>query len=487
MKLLLAFLLCAGAASAQDDVDAAIRGLSEKLAKDGMSGKLAAIVATDWGVQAVREKIEALLAHRVGRLERDAIGYYEDYLFSTDEKGDLRLRPERREDFELLAARLPTAMNAMAAFNRRCLDLASRLEYPNALDQRARAAWLDSNFRVAFFHRHPAELRELNDEEILDLAGFRGLEHGKDGKLHVAGPWAPELRDRIALLFAHLEAVKPYEKSYLKLVAQLPEAESRRALGSDFAALFLIGRVLRQGEEGAPAPIGTLTEGDEEKKVEPSVAFNPDLSSFAEDVRMGTLAAAALQPTLDHLAAALAEGKDELDLREFLKNERIRILLSEFVHGRRQEQRKKADEIWSSLLEDGFTQENGKLAVKKGRYADEDGKDSVEVLNAELNGIVEEFDGSMRADFDHIAEHCVDPAVVAAFENRAGTYLLAEQRDRVIERLVDTERRRGFDGFVRAFLEAKGDGYIVRPDRTTRIDAILRRAEAIRKEQAGEK
>jgi hypothetical protein len=76
--------------------------------------------------------------------------------------------------------------------------------------------------------------------------GFRGLERGTDGKLRVAGLYAPELRARMAGIFEQLEVVKKYEKSYLKLVTGVTDAAARAALSRDNAALFLLGRLQRQ-------------------------------------------------------------------------------------------------------------------------------------------------------------------------------------------------------------------------------------------------
>jgi hypothetical protein len=58
-----------------------------------------------------------------------------------------------------------------------------------------------------------------------------------------------------------------------------------------------------------------------------------------------------------------------------------------------------------------------------------------------------------------------------------------EFRDRVVDRLSDAIRRQGLEVFVRAYLAKEGDAYRVRADRTVRVEALLRRAEQIQKEQ----
>jgi hypothetical protein len=234
-----------------------------------------------------------------------------------------------------------------------------------------------------------------------------------------------------------LEALKTYEKSSLKLVAAVGDPGARAALSSDTAMLFLIGRVIRETNEGSQTPIGTLKEGDEEKKIEPSVAFNLDLAEYAESVKECEKMVPVLRSLLEPLIRDLAGGgMDEANLIEFLRNDRARILLAERMMGARDEQRGKADEIMHSTLEEDFTAEGERLTVKKGRYVDDEGKESTKTLTEALNAVREEFAGSIREDFDRIAERCVDPEVVAVLENKPGTYLLVEFRDRVLDRLV---------------------------------------------------
>lgn len=472
----LAFVLSCAPAFAQEDLDAAIKALAEKISKDGLSGRLAEAAASDAGIQAIHEKIDFLLAARISRFERDAVGHLEDYLFTADENGDLHLRPVRKPELDALVLQLPLAARAMSGFSRRADDLVRRLGN-SEMDKRARAVWGDPEFRTAFFHRHPAELRELDDAELLDVVGFRGLERGKDGKLHLGGPYLQELKGRMAGIFEQLEAVKKYEKPYLKLVTALNDGAVRAALSSDAGALFLIGRVVRQVGEGAPAPIGTLTEGDEENKIEPKIAFNGDLAEFLPEVKEGEKTLALVLKGLDRIAAEIdGTGTEEANVLEFMRNDRARVLLAERILDLREEQKRRLDEIMNAAIEEGFTAEGDKLTVKAGRYIDGEGKESPDALAAELHQVIEEFNGAIRQDFDRIAERCLDPGVIALFEDRPGTYLLQEFRDRVVERLADATRRGGLELFLKTYLIKQGETYVVRPERAARVDAILKRA-----------
>ncbi|HZE99332.1 MAG TPA: hypothetical protein VE981_20175, partial [Planctomycetota bacterium] len=285
-------------------------------------------------------------------------------------------------------------------------------------------------------------------------------------------------------LFELLEAVKPYEKSYLKLVATVPDAAARATLSSDLAALFLVGRVIRQANEGSQTPIGSVSEADEDKKIEASVAFTVDVAEYAPAVKECEAAVAALKASLDTLATEVAAGAtDETNLIGFIRNERPRVLLAERMMAARDEQRGKADEIMASTLEEDFTANGERLTVKKGKYVDDDGAESADALKAAIETVREEFAGTIREDFDRIAERCVDSEVIGVLENRPGTYLLMDFRDRVLDRLVHDVRRQGLAVFIRAYLVKQGEEYSVRPDRTVRVEALLKRAEAIRKEQ----
>ncbi|HEV3029484.1 MAG TPA: hypothetical protein VG457_18035, partial [Planctomycetota bacterium] len=451
------------------------------------SARLADVAATDAGVQAIQEKIEFLLSSRVARLERDASGCFEDYLFAPDTNGDLRLRPERKAEYEALRLRLPGALKAMAGFNRRADAIVQRLRETDEMDRLAKTAWNDSGFRSAFFHRHP-ELRELDDAELLDSQGLRGLERQAGGALRLAGPYAQETRDRMAEILDRLEGLKAYEKSYLKQVGAVGDAGARATLSTDTASLFLIGRVIRETNEQSQTPIGTLKEGDEDKKIEPSIAFHLDLAELAASVKecekMVLVVQALVEPMIRDLAGG---GMDETKLIESLKNERARVLLAERMMAGRDEQRAKAEEIMHSTLEEDFTAEGERLTVKKGKYVGEDGKESPKALTDALNAVREEFAGAIREDFDRIAERCVDPEVVGVLENKPGTYLLMEFRQRVLDRLIHLVHQEGFGVFLRAYLVKQGDTYSVRPDKTVRVEALLKRVEQIQKEQQAEK
>jgi len=460
---------------AQEDLDAAIKDLASKMSKEGISGKLAEAAASEWGAQAIREKIDVLLAGRTARLERDPLGFYEDHLFATDENGDLSLRPERKIEMERLAGRISRAGETMRDFNRRCDGLVKRMAGEGPLDRAAKEAWSDPAFRVAFFHRHPAELREFGLDEHMGSLFLDGLERGADGKLRLS---ASSATDFMTGTLGTLDQFKPCEKPYLQQAAKVKDEAARATLTSDAGILFVLGRLLRQAQEGGAEAIGGITDGDP-----PSLSFNLPLEELAPLVKEAERVSAALQARFAMLIPDIEPTREqELALVDFLSNGRVRMLLAERAMALMGAQRRKADEILAAVVEDGFEEKDGRLRVKAGRYVDDQKAESLDALHAELSGVIEEFNGTMRQDLDRIAERCLDASVAAMFEDRAGTFLLLEHRDRTVAGLIDAVRRQAIDAFQKAYLVKEGEVYVVRPDRIKRVDAILERAAAIKKE-----
>jgi hypothetical protein len=229
----------------------------------------------------------------------------------------------------------------MSGFSRRADDLVRRLG-DGELEKRAKTFWSDPSFRTAFFHRHPAELRELEDAELIDAAGLRG---------RAGGIWAEEYKGFLERTGGQLEVLKIHEKSYLKLVTQVNDAAARALLTKETSLLFLLGRVIRQVHEGAPEPIGALVEGNEEQKIDPAVTFTKELTE--------------LVPLVKEFESVLERLRKDL---EFAPDPRVRALIAERILELQDEQKRKAEEIMNATLEDGFTADGDKLTVKKGRY-----------------------------------------------------------------------------------------------------------------------
>ncbi len=468
------------AAGAQDELDGKFSDLSDRLAKDGPSARLAGLCGSDHGRQALREKIEFLLQSRAGRIERDPQGHFEDHAFEKDADGNLRVRPERRADLEALARRAAAAPRVMQGFNRRADAFAATIDDSTPIGKRMKAAWLDPEFRLGMFHRHSADAREGSAEEHLEALLLGALERGKEGRFRVADARRPGMRDFIAGTYAILDQVKEYEKAYLRKAAAVNDEAARRALSSDAGTLFVLGRLARQAAEGAEARTGELSQAENEER---DVSFNADLAELAAALREGEKLSGELKARFEALGKELSgSGIDELDLFDFLKNERVRMLVAERILGTMEEQRRKAAAVFDAVREDAFTDAGGKLAVKKGRYVDENGADSPDALEAELRGPVDELSGA-HAPFALVAERAADRAAIDLFENRAATFVFQDEVGRVAAELVAAVRRDAFDLFLRTYCARTGESYAVRPERAHKVEELARRAEQIRKEQ----
>src|SRR5687767_1699933 len=93
--------------------------LTSKLSSEGLAGRLAEAVRTDWGMKALNERIDLLLLGPTQRTRRDSHGLWEEHYFATDEVGRLVLRPERRAEFERLRARRAAGLARFEIFSKR--------------------------------------------------------------------------------------------------------------------------------------------------------------------------------------------------------------------------------------------------------------------------------------------------------------------------------------------------------------------------------
>lgn len=477
----------AGALPAQDELDQRIVELAGKLAREGPGAALADIMPSDAGRQAVREKIDLLVAARTDRFDRDPQAHYENYLFTTDADGLLRLRPERSAALERLRRALSRVPSEMTPFHRRAEKIIQRLAGDGEMEKLARAAWIDSDFRAALFHRHAGDLREYADEDLLGVLLTRGLDRVEEGRLRINPAFKGEIKERVAGMRDQLNTIREFEKAYLKKVAGENNGETRRVAASDAGMSFILGRLVRQVSEGEEHPIGGLLTGEEDKPETRGVSFGKDLSELLDGVRKCTRLADGLKVIADRLGAALGDaGPDELELRDFLSDDRARFLLAERMMTFRENQAARADAIFEEILRDGFEADGEALKVKKGRYVDDRGKDNPDVYSAEVRGVKEEL-STAHSPFAQIAERCADSEVARMFEGRMGTHVLEEEMSRAMEELKVPFRKEGFAMFVRAYFVEREGLYAVRPDRELRVFELLSRAKEIQSQMDAER
>lgn len=479
--LILWVLLLPGTARAQDELDGALEQLAGSLGEDGPSAKLAELLRAPAGRQAVRERIDFLLEARTGRIERDAIGHYEDHLFIRDPNGFLHARPERADDLRRMAVEVGRAPGAMAGFNRRLDGLVARIGKAAEVDQRARHYWSDPEFRRAFFHTRIDELREMDDADLVSEHLTSHVEPRPEGGLRLTDASRQVVIDVMAFLRGRVAAARACEKAWLKLALQEPDEGVRKRSADTQAALFILGRIVRQAQDGAEAPTGTI--GDVENSEEKSLALAVPVADLVRDAEGGRAFGERLGPALDRMAEGLARGEEaEKDLAGFLKDGATRTILVEHLYEIRRAEAARQEKVLGEILQDGFEGTGDLIWVKKGRYADDQGGESLEAFEGEHRRVIEGF-RERRRGWDLIAERCADPALARLFESRAGTFVLERRQREEIERMIAAVRRDGLKTFIGLTLEKKGGAYAVLPRRAAGIDELARRAAEIRKEQ----
>lgn len=427
MILLLSALL-----AGQDDLDAKLDALADALRKDGASGVLAELLKSEHGRAAVYERIETLVAAHTARLDRDPQSPYEDWFFSRDERGAFRLRPERQRDWKTLEAQTLKAPERMAPFFKRCDAFVARIQGDGPMEKQARAGWSNPDYRAAYFNLRANELQESSPSDRLS-----------------------EAIDQLDLLKGRLQDMAPLTGSYFKQAAVVKDDAARSLLVSENAVVAVLGRVLRQSYEGSEKAIAGVSVTDDGQQ---TVSFNLPLAE--------------LVPFLKNVEAVLAELALPLAAE---KSVPARVLLAEKVLALQEAQKDVADGIFAEVVEDGFEEAGGALKVKKGRYVDDEQKDSPELLDNEMRSLIDVFRGS-RSALDQLVELCADPAEAAPFANLAATFIVQEHQNTVVEEARQQLRNKAFELFQAHYLEKKGDAWAVRPERAARIDEIVKRS-----------
>ncbi len=477
----IATLSFCGVARAQDEIDAALQQLADKLGSDEASAKLAALARSLTGRQAIRERIDFLLSARTGRIERDAIGIFEDHLFTRDEQGFLVARPGRAEDFKRLVRGVERAPLAMAGFNRRLDAMLERVGKGAEIDRRARAYWADPLFRTAFFHQRLDDLREQEEGALLDEVLAKTFEPRPGGGIRIAEALRQGAIDVANALRGRATAAANCEKSWLRLVLKETDDAVRTRAADSAVSRYVLGRLLRQAADGAEHPIGSVA--DIENSEEKTVTLAVPIAELVKDADLCRAFEARIAPALDQAVAGLEGGGDpEKDVAEFMKNPRTRAILAEHLFESRRGEAARLDKVMGEILADSFEGSGDILWVKKGRYRDEKGNESLEAFENEHRAVLAAF-REARSGLDLIAERCADLQHARVFGSPAGTFVLQHEQSEVIESLVSVIRRDGLKTFTALYLEKKGEGFVVLPRRAERIDELARRAVEIQKEQ----
>jgi hypothetical protein len=478
--VLTVFLL--GRSARADDVDAKIQELAQKLAKEGASLKLSELIGTPQGLQAVKEKIDFLISWRTGRIERDSQGRFEDFMFELKPDGSLELRSDREDALGRLKRAVERAPRIREAFDRRLDALVARISDTLEVDKKMKAGLAEPEVRLALFHKYLGDARESDLEELLDWTLTQGLTWKADQRLAVGGPHAQDTLDRLKSTTDQLESIRNFEAVYLKEVVKVEDAALRTLASGEAAVIFVVGRIIREGDEGTEDRTGSLTDPDPANNVERAITLNKDLPAIFGRFSAFSKTAEDLKPLFEKIGSALSEdGDGEKELAKFLKNDRARFLLAERILALRDGQAAKADKVFAQLQEDWFVAAGDRLMVKPGRFVDEQKADTPEAVWNELQNGINDFNGG-RTGLEQIAERLNDPSLISLFKNREATFAVNDQIQDLVDRLTEVVRRDAFSDFVKLYLAPEGDGFKVRPERAGRIDDMEKRAEELRKE-----
>lgn len=454
---------------AQEDLDAELERLAPRLAPGGPAATFALLLKSEAGRLVLKERVLVLSNQQVERYDRDPAAYYERYLFAEDQEGNLRLRPERVAELERLAREVERRKRGFADFDRKGAELAGQVKGEGPLDRRLKAAWENRPFRLVLFQRLGPEVREADREELFNAAFAKGLVRQRDGRLRVRGQYKGELLSEVDEIRGLADSYKACGEWIGQVLPRLEPADRRRA--GSAAGRLVVGRVL--AEIGAENPVENFLG-----------RFKEESLALLDEIKTTEELAAEIKPLVERTAADIEEVTDgDKKAKAFLKDEACVLLLAGRMVSRSAERKHATAAAIATFRDEHFAADEGSgiLSVKKGRFVNEQGEDSLDALNAEIDGMLNEY-AAVRAGLDAIAERLIDPALCALFDTPEGSTAFREHQGRVIEDLKEAARDEALRTFVGTYLVREGERYVVRPERVGRVEAMARRAEEIRLE-----
>lgn len=444
--------------------------LVEKLSPDGLSGRLAEALKSDWGRKALDDRIDLVMAGPLTRIRRDSHGLWEEHYFATDASGRLVLRPERRAEFDRLVARKPLALARFDKFCKRLDELAARIIEENDLDKGAKAGWSERDWRLGMFNGYVAggiADSDLDADQVLDTRILVWLLVGPGGKLRVAEPGAGPIRGLIREVYGLTDEIKKYEPGYLKLVAKADPQTAKAASADEVVAVACLKLAAEVKETKADA-VTRLLELDPKEAVKSAEAMIRDV--------------ARLKPRIDAVAVALAED-DTLsnDLKTLLSDARMRVLLVHRLTPTDAALDARFDWYFKTVIPGGWCDaKDDKLVFKRPLFRSHTGENTVQGFRAHTYDSWSFQLRGMQQLFRSTAERCADPAVAEVLRDLEVLALLRQDEARVSEMRAAAVQDRSLDIFVKLhFVEQEGK-YSVRPERAASIESLIARAEELR-------
>ncbi|HVE41143.1 MAG TPA: hypothetical protein VNM14_14710 [Planctomycetota bacterium] len=463
------FLLVSALFAAPETGEDRLQQFSGKLASDGLTGRLAEALRTDWGRRAFQERIDLVMAAPMTRIRGNEHVLWEDYYFSADSAGRLVLRPDRQAEFDRLEARRPLGTARFEQFSKRMDEVGERILEENDLDKGAKAGWKERDWRLALYYRYlcgGVADSDLDVDQIFDTRLLLWLTPRADGKLQLSdGGQAPVLQ-LISDVYGASDEGKKYEAPYLKMVAKADPATAKAAAADD-VTLIACAKLAAEVRAGAADALSRLVELDPKQAV--------------QDAQAVIREAARLKPRLDALAQALADDDTRSnDLKGFLKDERARVLLALRLTPSPAAVTARLDWFVANIIPGAWCDPKGdKLIFKRGFFRSGSG-DSVETFRTYT------YDASsyqlkvLQQLFLSTAERCAEPRIADLCRDVEMLGLLRQDVSRICESRVAALQGRGIEMFQALYFAEKDGKLVVRPDHEKALESLLRRAEDLK-------
>jgi hypothetical protein len=470
IRPLLALSLLLGTVSASELREERHDRLAAKLAPEGLSGRLAEALKTEWGRKAFDERIEVLRAAPLARARRDAQGLWEEHYFTPDAAGRLDLRPEREAEFERLVARKPLAVARFDKFSRRLDEVGDRIHEETDLDKAAKEGWKERGWRLGMFNYYVGGRladADLDIDQVLDTRLLLWLVPGPQGKLQVSEPGSRPIATLINEVYAMSDEVKKYERAYLKLVAKSDPETAKAASVEDVVTLTC----LKFSEDIKPAGVDPL-----------STLLDIDPKAVVKDAEPVIREAARLKFRIDAIADAVSDDNvRSSDLKLFLSDVHLRVLLVKRLTPTEATATAQSDYYFNAIMPAQWCDDrDGKLVFKRRLFRNQSGESTLKGFRAHLNDAWQNQFRSLQQLFLSTAERCADAKIAAFLRDPDVLMLLRQDEARIGEMRSVAIQDGSLDAFLKLYFTAQDGGHVVRPECAATIEALLARAEQLK-------
>jgi hypothetical protein len=444
--------------------------LAAKLAGDGLSGRLAEALKSDWGRKALNERIELVMAGPLARIRRSSHALWEEHYFSSDPIGRLVLRPERKAEFERVLARKPLALARFDKFCKRLDELSSRIAEDSDLDKGAKAGWSERDWRIGMFNGYVAGGlgdSDLDAEQVFDCRVLLWLMADAAGKLKISEPGVAPITQLIHEVYGLTDEIKKYEPGYLKLVAKADPQTAKAASADEVVAIACLKLAAEVKETRVDAVTKLL-------ELDPKEALK-DAEAMIREV-------ARLKPRIDAVAAALAaDDTKSNDLRTLLNDARMRVLLVHKLTPTDAALDARFDWYFKNIIPNGWCDaKDDKLVFKRNLFRSHTGENTVQGFRAHTYDSWSFQLRGMQQLFRSTAERCADAAIADTLRDFEVLALLRQDEMRISETRAAAVQDRSLETFVKIHFDEKDGKYVVRSEREKSIESLLSRAEELR-------